>query len=386
MKYIISAHIPTEKAYGHEDVKMCEIMSKAGINVELISPRSANSVKNNIFEFYGLEENFSVKYLTTFNYFSIFRNFERFGFYVNWFCFFLRLVFLKTDADAVIFTRMPEIAWLYKKKKHKVIYECHEWFGRSEKLALYLLRNCDHIITTNRFIKQKFADAGFAGKKILVATNGVDLEKFRFELFKEEAADELNLDTKLNSLFKSKTILLYAGSFKTMNVDKGINEILRAMKILDNNNLFFLAIGGNEPDLKYYRDMAEKLGVEKQCSFIGRRNQTELALWQKAADILLAPFPDKAHYRYFMTPLKLFEYMAAKRPIVASDLPSIREIMNDKNCLFCHPGDAEDLAAKIKKLLQDKDFGKKLAEQAFEDVKNYSWERRVEKILNFIIA
>ncbi|MEK7478858.1 MAG: glycosyltransferase, partial [Patescibacteria group bacterium] len=81
---------------------------------------------------------------------------------------------------------------------------------------------------------------------------------------------------------------------------------------------------------------------------------------------------------------KMFEYMASKKPIIASDLPSIKEVLNDKNALLVKEGDPEDLAQGIKNILNDKRFAENLTTQAFIDVKKYSWQERVKKILAFV--
>jgi glycosyltransferase involved in cell wall biosynthesis len=96
------------------------------------------------------------------------------------------------------------------------------------------------------------------------------------------------------------------------------------------------------------------------------------------------PFPWSEHYAYFMSPLKMFEYMAAGRPIVATDLPSAREILDDKSAVIVKPGDAEDLARGILKVLRDEEAAAFLAENARAKVKNYSWDERVKNILKFI--
>jgi glycosyltransferase involved in cell wall biosynthesis len=82
-----------------------------------------------------------------------------------------------------------------------------------------------------------------------------------------------------------------------------------------------------------------------------------------------------------MSPLKLFEYMASQRPIISSDLPSVREILDESNCLFCKPDNHKDLAVKILKLIKDSELSKKIANKAFRDVQKYTWDRRVKKIL-----
>ena len=95
-------------------------------------------------------------------------------------------------------------------------------------------------------------------------------------------------------------------------------------------------------------------------------------------------FPNRPHYAFYASPLKLFEYMASGRPIIASDLPALREILNDKNALFFEPGNADDLARAIKMLKQSQALGYHLSQQALSDVKEYTWDKRALKILDFI--
>ena len=76
--------------------------------------------------------------------------------------------------------------------------------------------------------------------------------------------------------------------------------------------------------------------------------------------------------------------MAAKRPVVASDLPSIREVLNEKNAVIVEPGNPKALAEGIKKILQDEELAGEISEKANRDVQQYSWEKRAEKILEFI--
>jgi glycosyltransferase involved in cell wall biosynthesis len=103
------------------------------------------------------------------------------------------------------------------------------------------------------------------------------------------------------------------------------------------------------------------------------------------ADLFAIPLLDSTTARLFTSPLKLFEAMASGRPIVASDLPSIREVLtHEKNALLVPPGDAGALASAIERLLLDRELARALAARAFEDVKAYSWDRRAEAIEKFV--
>ena len=371
--------MPTEKAHGYQIVKMCEEFANAGHEVELIVPERNNTIKQNIFEFYGLKGNFKFRTVKSADFLQYDKILGRFSLYLQWLFFIFKIFFVKIDKDALIYTRDQGVVWVFGLRGYKVCYECHGWFQKKTKFILYLLRKANFIVATNNFIKNEFIKNNFSTEKLLVAPNGINLSIFDILITKENAINQLNL-----KIVEDKRVLLYAGSFKTMAFEKGIINILEALKILKDDNLAFLAVGGNVQDIEYYNNLAQRLGVAYQSYFLPRQTQEKLALFQKTADILLMPFPKIAHYEYFMMPLKMFEYMASKRPIIASSLPSIREILNDRNCLFCLPGDSEDLSKKIKQVLNDSVLGEKLAERAYQDVLQYSWDKRAKKILEFI--
>ena len=76
--------------------------------------------------------------------------------------------------------------------------------------------------------------------------------------------------------------------------------------------------------------------------------------------------------------------MASGRPIIASDLPALREVLNDKNALFFKPDDASGLARAVKMIKSSQMLGYHLSQQALADVKEYTWTNRAKKILEFI--
>lgn len=84
-----------------------------------------------------------------------------------------------------------------------------------------------------------------------------------------------------------------------------------------------------------------------------------------------------------MSPIKLFEYMASKVPIIASNVRRIKQICNKGECIFFRESDPLDLVKKIKLLLNNKDLGLSLSERAYQTVKDYTYEKRCQKILNF---
>jgi glycosyltransferase involved in cell wall biosynthesis len=214
-------------------------------------------------------------------------------------------------------------------------------------------------------------------EKTMVAPDGVDLKIFNINLNKEEARREKNLPL-------DKKILVYTGKFKTMGMDKGLSDIMKAVKILNDDNILFVAVGGYGEEVNYYDDLARKLFVSERVRLVSLSPQADLAIYQKAADVLLMPFPFNTHYAYYMSPLKMFEYMAADRPIITTDLPSIKEVLNNNNAIIVKPDNPEDLARGIKIALENKELADKISTQAFRDINKYTWEKRTGDILDFI--
>ena len=113
-----------------------------------------------------------------------------------------------------------------------------------------------------------------------------------------------------------------------------------------------------------------------------------MPLYQAAADVLVLPNTAQAAIsREHTSPLKLFEYMAAGRPIVASDLPSLREVLrHGDNAWLMQPDDPAALAQGIQHLLAEPALAARLAAQAQEEVQAYTWEQRAANILRFVGA
>jgi glycosyltransferase involved in cell wall biosynthesis len=232
------------------------------------------------------------------------------------------------------------------------------------------------LIVLTSFIKNKLVEAGVPENKILIAPDGVDLEKFDIDISKEEARKKFSLPS-------DKILIGYVGMLKTMEMSKGIDLAIEALKNLP-GNIILVLVGGNKMDIDEYQNFASSLDLRDRVIFTGRVRHELILYYLKAFDILIAPFPDIEHYRFYMSPLKLFEYMASGVPIVTSDLPSIREILNENNAVLVEPNNPEILSEGIKKVLENYDFSAKISKQAFQDVQNYTWKKRAERILEFV--
>ncbi|MDD5290957.1 MAG: glycosyltransferase [Patescibacteria group bacterium] len=372
MIYLANARIPTEKAHGRQIMKMGEAFAEAEVELGLIVPWRFSKIKASPFSFYGVREKFRITKIFSLD----LVNFGRAGFWIQIISFLaaakIYLVFRRYD---ILYTR-EQLAGLFFKD---FILELHSLPENISEIHKKIWAKAKKLIVLTDFIKNGLIESGISADKILIAPDGVDLKEFDISMTKEQARGKLDLP-------KGGVILGYTGSFKTMGMDKGISDILEALKIILNSrqDILFLAIGGNEADISYYGEMAKNLGVENNIFLIPRVGMKELAVYQKACDILLMPFPYKKHYAFYMSPIKMFEYMASRRPIITSDLPAVRGILNEDNAFFVKPDDPESLAKGIKGVLQNRALADKILKKAYQDVKDYTWEKRAINIIKFI--
>lgn len=307
-----------------------------------------------------------------------------FGEVKSYFLAFRVIKFCRKNKITHIFCREPRllffiIVWnmLFFRLKIKTIYEIHELVSNGFQRKFFerfLAGRVDLNIMLTKYMAEEYAKKyHLPPEKIMVASDAVDLSIFDIPAGKEEMRKKYNLPL-------DKKIIGYFGRFKTMGMDKGITDTLKALKNLP-EDIVFLAQGGKQRDRDEYQAQALELGVSGRVIFVEHFDQSILAEYQKAADILLMPFPWQKHFAYYASPLKMFEYMAAKRPVIATDLPSTREVLDGSTAVFVPPGDPEKLALAVKTLLADPQKQENLVKAAFEKVQNYTWEKRVNRIL-----
>jgi glycosyltransferase involved in cell wall biosynthesis len=374
--YIANIRIPTEKAHGVAIARSCEAFGHAGVETTLVVPRRRTPIEKTVFEAYGVKSVFTVKFLPTLDLLS-----EKAGPFVFWlqtvtFQLFLLAFLLFQDRKTVLYTRDAGFIPL-RYLGFKVVLECH-LIPKNRGAFFSLARRANRVLVISQALKNAFIEAGFAQGSVLVAPSGVDLSVFDIDATKEHARKMLDLPQNPPS---GGLIAVYTGNFTTMGEDKGISDIIKALPLAP--NVLFVAVGGSEKDRGRYVAEASELGVLGRVILRGTTTQKMLALYQKAADVLMMPFPDTPHYRNHMSPVKMFEYMAAKRPIIASNLPTIREVLNEKNAVLVPPGEPAAIARALNDAISNSELSAK-AEKAYTDVAEYSWDARTRKVLQFL--
>jgi glycosyltransferase involved in cell wall biosynthesis len=162
---------------------------------------------------------------------------------------------------------------------------------------------------------------------------------------------------------------------------KGVDLVVEAVTAIPGAR--GLIVGGHdgEADLQRLRMSAERLDCAARITFTGALPPPDVASRLREADVLLLPNPASAISTSFTSPLKLFEYMASGKPIVASDLPAIREVLRDgDNALLVPPADPPALTAAIRRLMDDPALAEALASRARVDALEYTWDRRAERL------
>ncbi len=162
---------------------------------------------------------------------------------------------------------------------------------------------------------------------------------------------------------------------------KGVDLLIEALAALP--AVRGLIVGGHpgEQDLARLQARSRELGLESRVYFTGMVAPQDVAGRLETADVLVLPNPETAVSARYTSPLKLFEYLALGRPIVASDLPAFREVLTDRrNAVLFEPGSATALAGAIRTVLQDPAFAEAIAGQARAMAVEYSWDRRAERL------
>jgi glycosyltransferase involved in cell wall biosynthesis len=173
-------------------------------------------------------------------------------------------------------------------------------------------------------------------------------------------------------------LLAYAGHLYPW---KGVDVLLQAIALTP--NLKAIIVGGHaaEADRGRLESLAATLGIAGRVEFTGQVAPSKVPAVLRRAGILVLPNTATAASARFTSPLKLFEYMAAGRAIVASDLPALREVLqHEKNALLVPAGDPDALAAGIARLAADAGLAERLARQALTDAAEYTWDQRAARL------
>ncbi|MCF7815437.1 MAG: glycosyltransferase [Candidatus Pacebacteria bacterium] len=373
--YIANVRMPNERAHGIQIANTCEGVGKRGIDLTLVTSKFYDK-RLLLSEHYDITQTFKHTKIFVFDipwipfrYFL--RNFS-FFFFVNVYLLTAYIKSFVAREKLVVYVRGEVIlslipfTWFIP-----IFFETHQ-IRNYESLYRIALSRVRGIIVVTQGLKTKFVkEYKISQNKILVARDSVNLEKFKSSARNRELWIQ-------HGIPKDKKIVLYSGS---LAIEKGVHTLAGTAMFVP-NDVQIVFLGGTESQVSAFKD---KYGNVKNISILGRVNYIEVPKYIAAADVLV--LPDLAEFTYsnlYTSPMKLFEYMASGRPILASRVPSLLEVLNENSAVFFESGNSESLAKGINSIINDDIQSNELGMRAQEIVSEFTWEKRAEAIISHI--
>jgi glycosyltransferase involved in cell wall biosynthesis len=331
---IAGATLPSDTANSLQVMKACQALVQLGHQLTLLVP-GPKKTSADLRTHYGLQTEFPIEWLSS----SSRRMF-------TWEAV-RRARALKAD---LLYSWFPQSAVFGLLGKLPVIFEIHiqptGLFGPLWHRAFATLRGRKRLASITRALVntlERDFHMHFSAEEVVIAPNGVDLERF------VALPDPVTARRQIG-LRESPTVMctghLYAG--------RGADLFLALAKSLPQAR--FVWVGGRPDDIKIWKQKT----ASDNITFTGFIPNRDLPLYQAAADILLMPYSRSimgssgtADSANVASPMKMFEYMAAGRAIVSADLPVIREVLNEKKAAFCEPDDISAWKSTVETLLND---------------------------------
>ena len=365
--YVARAVIPSKSANSIHVMKISESFAELCDEFELIVPENQqDKINEDIFDYYGIEHKFSVVRVKQANFLK--------GMYRYFFAICAMSKIFKEKCSHII-TRDPLVAFLAVLFHKKTVLDLH---GEIAHLAGRAYR----IITWDFFRKSKYL------KIVMITESLVRFYDKKYKLEPELATvlpDGCTLENFApyyeNRILQENNLkLAYTGSF---GVGRGY-EVIQALAEQDKDNTYSI-YGGNKEDALKVIDHEPPQNILFH-GFIANRDIPQALCSQ---DILLLPYQNTLIAKgedtgKVMSPLKLFEYMASGRVIIASDLEVLKEVLNESNCYFAVPDDPSSWKKIIEEITNNRDEAIQKAHQARQDVKQYTWRIRAQKMIELL--
>jgi glycosyltransferase involved in cell wall biosynthesis len=369
-RFVMHLRMPTEKAHGLQIAKTLEALTKVGEHVELWVPRRTNPIHEDVFHYYSLTERFPVRMLASCEALRLVGALGSLAYWLDALAFLTTLLLERIDTEVAYYTRSAPVAWLLKQKGAQVYYEAHLWPSSKQGGFQFLLRGVDGVVANSDGTAEEFRKRGF--QNVTVVRNGADLEKFSLNSTHNEARQKARLPLAGN-------VVMYVGSFARW---KGVATLYSAwVKIQKQFPDTTLALVGGEVGTLLQFAECKNIASDTSVTVLPHQASSLVPAYLRSANILVLPNePVNEESIRYTSPIKLFEYMASGRPIVASDLPSMREVLDDTTATLFAAGDSDDLAKKISFALTHARECEAKAKKASEVAKTYSWENRAKRL------
>jgi len=249
------------------------------------------------------------------------------------------------------------------------------WFTKTYFLPLItfiqkkLVEKADAVIVVSNYIKQYFINKGLPPEKIFVLPNAVDIDIFNEKRCNRDIRSEYGLP-------KDVIVIGFVGSMKKYH---GVKVLIEAsIKVVEKRkNVHFLLVGSFNENNNY----TEFLKTRKMTNFFtitGGVPFIDVPEYISAMDICVVPQAD-----IYMSPIKIFEYGAMGKPVIAPRIGPVEEVINDgKEGLLITPGHPDELAKKILTLISNPQLEKKIGRNLKKEVYTYhTWRKNALKVI-----
>lgn len=371
MIYLSPGNLPSQAAHTAQIAKMSQAFAQQVDRFELVTAGDwlglgTSRADGEFRQWYGLQHSFPVVRLPIhWRWSGVFPTN-----YQNWTYYRLATLYAYLRSPDLIYTRTTTQARYLLSMGAAFLWEWHELpqeYHQDIIHSPYLLG----LVTISPQLVEAYSRVGLDRDRILCLPSGTDLDSFLPYQTQAEARQALNLPNQ-------RRLILYSGHLQDY---KGMPTILAIAKRLPEYQ--FMLVGGWPTDVERLRQQIQAQGLTN-IQLVGHVTQSHLPTYLYAADVLLLPTSQTWELANTTSPLKLFDYMSVKRPIVASALPTIALVLRDgHNGCLVESDDPEAFAQAIIHLVDRPDWGQSLAEQAYQDVQAYTWDRRASQILNF---
>lgn len=365
--YWSDAGLPGREANTVHVMKMCQGMAENQHKVYLLARKVNNNIfGKNIFEYYGVKKNFEI----------IFPNYPKVRggglvYALN------GLRYAKDIYPDIVYGRSVYGCYLATVFMNvPVIYEAHDKLEKSKrfrKLLAKILQGknfCSLVVISHRLEEYYEKEWGVPKDKIIVAPDSADPVKGELKQIEIKAIGNGKHIGYIGSLYKGR----------------GIELIMKLAEAFQNDT--FHIIGGTREEINMWK---KRSGFLKNIIFYGHVSPADVPAYGGCMDILLAPYQNNvytnkegssANTAEYMSPMKIFEYMSYGKPIICSNLPVIKEVLQSgRDCVLCDPDDILAWTEAIKKIFNDEKFANIIAENAQQEfLEKYTWEKRAKKV------
>jgi len=234
-------------------------------------------------------------------------------------------------------------------------------------------RRADLLVAVSRTLCNHFDAAGVKARKVEILPNGVDISIFRPEV------DDPLLRSQLKP--EGRFVVGFVGSFKAWH---GVDFLLQVFKWLRRKDAsYHLLLVGDGPMRARLEEETRRLGLQEAVTLVGNVPHEEVPQYLALMDVAVAPYP--ALDDFYFSPLKLYEYMAGSRAVVASRIGQVAEVIADGlTGLLYEPGNEEALLGCIRRLRADESLRRELGQNARMACSKNTWRQNAQRVVHWV--